>query len=124
VPHSYTTAGRDAKIDWKALSQRVGHADVAFAMKRYAQADFEGDRQLAITLAELIIGDSLSLVAIEDEDGTDRPMRPDHGQGADQDPVYKSVYRMHAEGPFRDRKGPLTCYLVAGAGFEPATSGL
>jgi integrase len=25
VRHSYTTAGRDAKIDWKALSQRIGH---------------------------------------------------------------------------------------------------
>jgi hypothetical protein len=81
VPHCYTTAGRDAKIEWKALSQRVGHADVAFAMEQYAQADVEGDRQLAITLAELVIGDSLSLVAIEDEDATDRPMRPDHDQG-------------------------------------------
>jgi hypothetical protein len=29
VRHSYATAGRDAKIDWKALSQRIGHADVA-----------------------------------------------------------------------------------------------
>ena len=25
VRHSYATAGRDAKIDWKALSQRIGH---------------------------------------------------------------------------------------------------
>ncbi len=35
VRHSYATAGRDAKIDWKALSQRIGHADVAFTMKQY-----------------------------------------------------------------------------------------
>ncbi len=49
-----STAGRDAKIDWKALSQRVGHAAA---------------------------GDSLSLVAIEDEDATNQPMRPDHNQG-------------------------------------------
>jgi hypothetical protein len=81
VPHSYTTAGRDAKIDGKALSQRVGHADVGFTMKQYVQADLEGDWQVAITLAELIIGDLLSLVAIEDGDATDRPMRPDHDQG-------------------------------------------
>ena len=33
VRHSYATAGRDAKIDWKALSQWIGHADVAFTMK-------------------------------------------------------------------------------------------
>jgi integrase len=26
VRHSYATAGRDAEIDWKALSSRIGHA--------------------------------------------------------------------------------------------------
>jgi integrase len=39
VRHSYATAGRDAKINWKALSQRTGHADVAFTMKQYVQTD-------------------------------------------------------------------------------------
>jgi integrase len=62
VRHSYATAGRDAKIDWKALSQRIGHADVAFTMKQYVQADLEADRQVANTLAELIIGGSLASV--------------------------------------------------------------
>ena len=52
-------AGRDAKIDWKALSRRIGHADVAFTMKQYVQTDLEADRQVATTLAELIIGGSL-----------------------------------------------------------------
>jgi hypothetical protein len=47
---------RDAKIDWKALSKRIGHADVAFTMKQYVQADLEADRQVASRLAELIIG--------------------------------------------------------------------
>src|SRR5690349_10533709 len=33
--------------------------------------------------------------------------------------------RANARGPLLERKGPLTCYfVVAGAGFEPATSGL
>jgi len=58
--HSYATAGRDAKIDWKALSHRIGHADVAFTMKQYVQTDLEADRQVANTLAELIIGGSLT----------------------------------------------------------------
>ena len=53
VRHSYATAGRDAKIDWTALSQRIGHADVAFTMKQYVQTDLEADRQVANTLAEL-----------------------------------------------------------------------
>ena len=44
VRHSYATAGRDAKIDWKALSRRIGHADVAFTMKQYVQTDLEADR--------------------------------------------------------------------------------
>ena len=62
VRHSYATAGRDARIDWKALSQRIGHADVAFTMKQYVQTDLEADRQVANTLAELIIGGSLASV--------------------------------------------------------------
>jgi integrase len=64
VRHSYATAGRDAKIDWKALSARIGHADVAFTMKQYVQTDLEADRQVANTLAELIIGGSLASVFI------------------------------------------------------------
>ena len=60
VRHSYATAGRDAKIDWKALSQRIGHADVAFTMKQYVQTDLEADRQVANTLAALILGGALT----------------------------------------------------------------
>lgn len=65
--HSYATVGRDAKIDWKALSKRIGHADVAFTMKQYVQTDLEADRQVANTLAQLIIGGSLASLAIADE---------------------------------------------------------
>jgi integrase len=74
VRHSYATAGRDAKIDWKALSQRIGHADVAFTMRQYVQADLEADRQVAATLAELIIGGMLASVPVAaegPEDGRD-----------------------------------------------------
>ncbi len=65
--HSYAAAGRDAKIDWKALSQRIGHADVAFTMKQYVQTDLEADRQVANTLAQLISGGSLASIEIADE---------------------------------------------------------
>jgi integrase len=51
VRPSYATAGRDAKIDWKALSQRIGHADVAFTMKQCVQTDLEADRQVALCVA-------------------------------------------------------------------------
>jgi integrase len=69
VRHSYATAGRDAKIDWKALSQRIGHADVAFTMKQYVQTDLEADRRVATTLAELIIGGSLVSMEIGTTEG-------------------------------------------------------
>jgi integrase len=72
VRHSYATAGRDAKIDWKALSQRIGHADVAFTMKQYVQTDLEVDRQVATTLAKLIIGGSLASTEITGEPGDDQ----------------------------------------------------
>ena len=76
VRHSYATAGRDAKIDWKALSQRIGHADVAFTMKQYVQADLEADRQVANTLAELIIGGSLVSVDLMMARAATTPARP------------------------------------------------
>ena len=66
VRHSYATAGHDAKIDWKALSKRIGHADVAFTMKQYVQTDLASDRQVANTLAELIIGGALASTVIAD----------------------------------------------------------
>ena len=59
--HSYATAGRDAKIDWKALSRRIRHADVAFTMKQYVQTDLEADRQVA-----MIIGGALASSVISD----------------------------------------------------------
>jgi integrase len=68
VRHSYATAGRDAKIDWKALSQRIGHADVAFTMRQYVQSDLDADRQVATTLAELIIGGVLASVPVQRRD--------------------------------------------------------
>jgi hypothetical protein len=55
-----TATPPQVKIDWKALSQRIGHADVAFAMKQYVQTDLEADRQAANTLAALIIGGTLA----------------------------------------------------------------
>jgi len=81
------TAGRDAKIDWKALSKRIGHADVAFTMKQYVQTDLEADRQVANTLAELIIGGSLASTTVH------------YGRL-----VSKSVSKPHAEGPFSVRE--------------------
>jgi hypothetical protein len=109
VRHSYATAGRDAKIDWKALSKRIGHASVAFTMRQYVQTDLEADRQVANTLAELIIGGSLASTVLGE---TAR------GQASLANPLANHM----TEALSLFEKGPLA--LVAGAGFEPATSGL
>jgi integrase len=77
VRHSYATAGRNAKIDWKALSKRIGHADVAFTMKQYVQTDLEADREVANTLADLILG---GLLATDEIDSVN-----DHGGMANPD---------------------------------------
>jgi integrase len=61
VRHSYASAGRDAKIDWKALSERIGHSDVAFTMRQYVQTDLEVHRQVATALAKLILGDVVAV---------------------------------------------------------------
>jgi integrase len=83
VRHSYATAGRDAKIDWKALSHRIGHADVAFTMKQYVQTDLEADRQVANTLATLILGGALTSAEITkdaDQAAHDEAYGPDGGE--------------------------------------------
>ena len=80
-------------------------------MKQYVQTDLEADRQVAITLAELII--SGSLVSIENG--------PSRG-AAYQALVHKSVPNLMRKAPSLFEKGPLA--LVAGGGFEPPTSGL
>jgi hypothetical protein len=94
VRHSYATAGRNARIDWKALSKRIGHADVAFTMKQYVQTDLEADRQVATTLAELILGGPLASAEVTtDSSARTRKVRLDRRS------VHRSVHKQHAEGP-------------------------
>jgi len=42
----------------------IGHADVALTMRQYIQAEPEAGRQVANTLAELIIGGVLASVRV------------------------------------------------------------
>jgi integrase len=81
VRHSYATAGRDAKIDWKALSQRIGHADVAFTMKQYVQTDLEADRQVANTLAALILGGALASAEVTNDADDTSPGQAENADG-------------------------------------------
>ena len=80
VRHSYATSW-DAKIDWKALIKRIGHADVAFTMRQYVQTDLEADRQVANTLVELIIGGALASTVISDQTHKDQDTTADGDPG-------------------------------------------
>jgi hypothetical protein len=44
----------------KGLSRCIGHADLAFTVQQYVQTDLQTDRQVANTLAALIIGGALA----------------------------------------------------------------
>lgn len=81
VRRSYLTAGRKARIDWKALSKRVGHADVTFTMRQYVETDLQADREVANTLAKLIIGGSLASLAHGGEPDSPRPDDEHEDQG-------------------------------------------
>jgi integrase len=59
VRHSYATLGRDAGVNWKTLSGRIGHSDVAFTMRQYVHTDLEADHVVARMLADLILTDVL-----------------------------------------------------------------
>jgi hypothetical protein len=79
-------------------------------MRQYVQTDLEADREVANTLAELIIGGSLASFEITADvaDKTADEGNRGAGKRLDSDPVHKSVHKWHAKGPFHDRKGPLT----------------
>ena len=55
----------------KLYSKRIGHADVAFTMKQYVQTDLEADRQVANTVAQLILGGALASVNSPGSDVTE-----------------------------------------------------
>jgi hypothetical protein len=53
--YSYTPPPAVARVDTKALSQRVGHASVSFTMETYIHGDIEADREVAHALASVVL---------------------------------------------------------------------
>jgi integrase len=85
VRHSYATPGRLARVDTKALSQRVGHASVSFTMETYIHGDIEADREVAHALASVVLAGL---------PGVDAGGRAERGRC-----VTKSVTSEHETGP-------------------------
>jgi hypothetical protein len=57
--HSYATAALRAGLNPKVISERIGHADVAFFLQTYAHVLRSDDRDVAEQAAAFLIGDAL-----------------------------------------------------------------
>ena len=53
--HSYATAALKAGISAKVISERLGHASVAFTLQTYGHVIPGMDRDAAVTVADLIL---------------------------------------------------------------------
>jgi integrase len=113
VRHSYATAGRDVKIDWKALSERIGHSDVAFTMRQYVQTDLEVHRQVATALAELIIGGTV-FAPLAADSAADSELRTQRTQ---RNPCTNPCTRESKRAPERLLRGPDLLELGSGGGI-------
>jgi integrase len=60
VRHTYATLSIDAGIDPKKISDRIGHASVAFTLATYTHPSFGQDRQAAETFAAALFDSSAS----------------------------------------------------------------
>ena len=103
--HSYATGALKAGVNPKILSERIGHAGVGFFLQTYARVITNDDREAAEQAASFLIGTA----------GIPNQMISKAN-------VHKSVPIAQENGPRRRLRGPFS--LVAGTGFEPATSGL
>ena len=61
VRHTYATLALDAGIDPKVLSDRIGHANMAYTLQIYTHRSTGRDRQAAKKIADFILGDGWTL---------------------------------------------------------------
>ena len=65
--HSYATAGLKAGVPAKVMSERLGHATVAFTLDTYAHVLPGMDADAADLVANMILGEPLPQPAGEDQ---------------------------------------------------------
>ena len=107
--HSYATAALKAGISAKVISERLGHASVAFTLQTYGHVLPGMDRDAAATVADLILTST--------QKGPEPWSWPSANKTANNGPAER---RTHEGG-----EGRTPCsVVVAGEGFEPSTSGL
>lgn len=69
--HSYATAALRAGLNPKVISERIGHADVAFFLQTYAHVLRNDDRDVAEQAAAFLIGDALDSFADPNQEDND-----------------------------------------------------
>jgi hypothetical protein len=110
VRHSYATAALKAGISPKVISERLRHSSAAFTLQTYTHVIPGMDEAAADTVAKLILAEP---VTEPDTDGTILgTIEPEAESEKTKNPLTLSV-----------SAGQRVLPLVAGAGFEPATSG-
>jgi integrase len=70
--HTYATAALRAGLNPKVISERIGHADVAFFLQTYAHVLRNDDRDVAEQAAAFLIGHALDLHEDPDQGSTER----------------------------------------------------
>ncbi len=105
VRHSYATAALQAGVSPKIISERLGHATAAFTLQVYSHVIPGMDEEAATSVASLILS------------------------AGDTEPQVNGRTSGRQSGVAGQTRKPLTwrkprLAMVAGAGFEPATSGL
>lgn len=69
--HTYATAALRAGLNPKVISERIGHADVAFFLQTYAHVLRNDDRDVAEQAAAFLIGDALDVHEDPDQKSTE-----------------------------------------------------
>ncbi len=103
VRHSHATAALRAGVSPKVLSERLGHSTVAFTLQTYTHVIPKMDEQAAAEAAAFILQVGTSEIRTAPFSAPTRSRRGKMKTGLGQSPRPA---------------------VVAGAGFEPATSGL
>ena len=109
VRHTYATLARDLGVNSKIVTDRLGHANETVTQQIYTHPSTGNDRPAAEMIARLI-AEALGT------DEADLRTRWSH-------PLVTKLVTRAAKTALQIISGEPSC-LVAGAGFEPATSGL
>jgi len=91
VRHTYATVSLDAGVNPKIVSERIGHASLAFTLQVYTHRSEGRDREAAQTIAALIVPRELTQQTMRENRGRRNDLcsqtSVDHDEGPHTCPV-------------------------------------